>query len=837
MKTRILALLAAASAAAPALATHDCSVPTPIAGAVVVPFDLSQGTLDAPGINHCSNNPVGFARDYWFCWTSDVNGMVTISTCGLTDLDTGVAIYPDTLGCACPGDLNPLCCNDDAGGTCGKQSSVTCEVKCGQRYMIQVAARPNGASPIGQVRIDTAGQPCDGGAHEPIICASCCGTRPPIVDTTAVGFNPGAVAAGTYNPFGAGTPAVALFDLGNQGAAPVGMPGWNTGRYSHSSWTVGNLGSVFGVVIDDVGDVVVTQSIVYNFDNIGTLGGAGSVYRLNGTTGAASELVRLPNAASAADPAGSGLGQVDFSCQYNLYYVSNFEDGRLYAIDKSGAIKGTFDHATGTVTGALTGANIPEPGDAPGAAPLGERVWAVKAVDGRLVYSLWVEDAGNPDAVRNNEVWSVKLDANGLFVANTKQLELSLPQLTSQPTNPIADIAFDSNCCMFTAERGMDGISSTIPHIGRLLKFCAGANGWTPAPEQFSIGLAGSTNSVGGVDIEGLPNDRVWSIGDALNVGTPNVYGLIGFPSAGGDRDNSLLIDFDNDFNSQLKTQYGSIDLSCVEQKACEFNTMDIDCVPNADGTIGYLWTVELVNNSGVPANLLILGDPAFSPNNVVVLNPPLAPGASMVLNIPIAIGVPGSHFCFYATLAASAKQECCSEEICIDLPECSCFDSDVVVQDIPGANNFSFTINMTNFTNVSNPPGFVGEWVSLAVAPGYAATITPTLVNIPSLPVLASTNVGPITVNTALPAGSTIIVIVGLHSQTFHPCCFIELPITVPAQSASSTPGDANGDGMVNAADLAMLLSNWGLPGATDFNHDGTTDGQDMALLLSNWG
>jgi hypothetical protein len=34
----------------------------------------------------------------------------------------------------------------------------------------------------------------------------------------------------------------------------------------------------------------------------------------------------------------------------------------------------------------------------------------------------------------------------------------------------------------------------------------------------------------------------------------------------------------------------------------------------------------------------------------------------------------------------------------------------------------------------------------------------------------------------------------------------------------------------------MAMLLSNWGGSGSTDFNGDGRTDGQDLAILLANW-
>lgn len=54
--------------------------------------------------------------------------------------------------------------------------------------------------------------------------------------------------------------------------------------------------------------------------------------------------------------------------------------------------------------------------------------------------------------------------------------------------------------------------------------------------------------------------------------------------------------------------------------------------------------------------------------------------------------------------------------------------------------------------------------------------------------------------------------------------------------------PGDLNGDGVVNGADLLVLLSGWGkcqdpddCPG--DLNNDGTVDGADLLILLSNWG
>jgi hypothetical protein len=52
--------------------------------------------------------------------------------------------------------------------------------------------------------------------------------------------------------------------------------------------------------------------------------------------------------------------------------------------------------------------------------------------------------------------------------------------------------------------------------------------------------------------------------------------------------------------------------------------------------------------------------------------------------------------------------------------------------------------------------------------------------------------------------------------------------------------PGDLNGDGHVDGADIGLLLSGWGacgIPCPGDLNGDGRIDGADIGLLLSNWG
>ena len=47
---------------------------------------------------------------------------------------------------------------------------------------------------------------------------------------------------------------------------------------------------------------------------------------------------------------------------------------------------------------------------------------------------------------------------------------------------------------------------------------------------------------------------------------------------------------------------------------------------------------------------------------------------------------------------------------------------------------------------------------------------------------------------------------------------------------------GDLNGDGVVNASDLAILLNAWGGGGPADLNGDGTVNAQDMAVLLNSF-
>jgi len=58
-----------------------------------------------------------------------------------------------------------------------------------------------------------------------------------------------------------------------------------------------------------------------------------------------------------------------------------------------------------------------------------------------------------------------------------------------------------------------------------------------------------------------------------------------------------------------------------------------------------------------------------------------------------------------------------------------------------------------------------------------------------------------------------------------------------MPETEKPLRPADLNGDGVVNGADLGILLANWGNAGVGDITGDGLVDGADLGLLLADWG
>lgn len=826
-------------------ANDNCATPLQITGTGAFPFDLTQATtgqnaLFVPG---CSLPGTIIQDDLWFCWTSTCNGLFEISTCGLTQADTMIRVYP---GCGCPPEpIAAICCSDD---DCGLQTRVICDASCGQVFTIQIGRKAGGPTGAGTFTITCLEQTCDGGEDPhggPPDACDCCGERPPLVANLNPPFFPGALGAATNFQLEPNNPAVYLVDFGNQGPAPIGTP-WNTQRYSSPNWTMAKLGGLFGVTLDDVGNIYVSHTSVYGtgtgYDLLGSLGGAGSIYLLNGATGAASELIRLPNnidpaiAVNNPQEAYPGLGNLTFDCRTRRLYAANLEDGRIYSIDPAAAtkVRSTYDIATGSITGPLPNNGLAEPGDPAGWEPLGKLPYALKVANDRLYYSVWngMLFGGSPNTIR-----SVQLDALGDFVPASDQLEVIMSPMPGYAgSNPVVDITFDDECCLYAAERGINFINSQA-HASRVVRFCPVDSPvgpiWGPG-FAYQIGHpCTGNNSTGGVGFE--PNGSggiVWSMSDAANFCNPVgglVYGIQGQPKSGAPFNQSYLIDLDGNLNLTQKYDLGSLEVNCLQlvPPCATIETHEISCGP--DGT--FTWTFTFTNLSGTTASVLILPSPSMSPN-VIPLNPPIANGSSSPpITVTITGQQPNSQFCFDFILGDLKGNQCCHLEPCIDLPDCECADFanvQTVATGTPGVFQLSFTI-----TNLE--PWNTGHVVFIPV--GGNATFNPSIINTPPIPPFGSQNIGPVTVTTTVPPGGQLCFYIGNHHEDWFPCCFKEICVTVPTPTPLSNPADLNGDGSVNAADLSILLGSWGGKGLGDIDGDGVVGASDLAILLGAWG
>ncbi|MFO0894488.1 MAG: hypothetical protein U0574_05965 [Phycisphaerales bacterium] len=191
----ITAALVAASAAWGQSPGDECSNPIPITGALTFQYDPAAFTTSAEPFNNALGcfpigAPTTFVRDAWFCWTADCTGTVTISSCVPAAGGTRIAMW---VGCQCPGDVPPHCCSDDG---CGPNALLTCDVVCGQQYLIRVGSDPGTQPVVHTIGVDCAGQPCPPPVNPaqgpPAQCETCCQGAPAVA-----GFNGRPVVLGT----------------------------------------------------------------------------------------------------------------------------------------------------------------------------------------------------------------------------------------------------------------------------------------------------------------------------------------------------------------------------------------------------------------------------------------------------------------------------------------------------------------------------------------------------------------------------------------------------------------------------------------------------------------
>lgn len=154
-------------------------------GEGVFPFTNVNATTDGLSFPSCvANEQDQIGNDIWYCWDSPCTGMVLVETCGLTEVDTKIAVYS---GCTCPAtSARLLGCDDD---TCDVQSRATFFASDGFKYLIRIGNYPLAKSGSGSFKISCGFDACpangscqDGhatpGCTDTICCNEVCAVDP-----------------------------------------------------------------------------------------------------------------------------------------------------------------------------------------------------------------------------------------------------------------------------------------------------------------------------------------------------------------------------------------------------------------------------------------------------------------------------------------------------------------------------------------------------------------------------------------------------------------------------------------------------------------------------------
>ncbi len=500
-----------------------------------------------------------------------------------------------------------------------------------------------------------------------VVPGSECARAPQYTDDNYQIFGEGSVAVQTVSPSMSGDRMLTVFDLSGLDTAPLNAP-FTLNRYAHPDWNAANLGSIFGLAIDEDGNIFVTASQTSNTDIMGP-SGWGAVYRIDTHTAAISTFAVLPTS-------GSSLGSITYDCVHNQFFVSSFEDGQIYRIDHdSGAILGSFDH------GAPWSGN-------PGPVALGDRPFGLEVNGEQLYYALWNEDMFNASTLTQNEIWSVRLDGVGMPVAGSEKLEIVLPDFhyygNELYSSPVADIDFSPTGTMLLGERTQGDITTLIATHSRVLEYECVDGTWMLTSHVFNIGenYVSYANAAGGVD---ATETNVWASADAMRLQPGELmWGIQGLPASGGTVADSWLIDYNNGIADGEYPGLGDLviapegDGSGGEDPECPtIAAVSILCVNNAPPEFAIEFSIHNADTVDTITGITLSAPSGFTftPANATLSVPP---NADAVFSTYLTGGTPGQYICVDIDTQFESGVSC-SDAVCFTLPEC------VIITDPPG--------------------------------------------------------------------------------------------------------------------------------------------------------
>ena len=299
----------------------------------------------------------------------------------------------------------------------------------------------------------------------------------------------------------------------------------------------------------------------------------------------------------------------------------------------------------------------------------------------------------------------------------------------------------------------------------------------------------------------------------------------------------------------------------------CTFESNNILCDLDAMGqpTGDYIVNGVFTNLQDIPGTHFLLPPDAVSPagvelcfgsgDQVLQLPAPLNNGDSFEIGadtsneeaIIIKNAMPGEEVCFRIVLLGNNGVECCTVEVCFEMPPCDCLQVDRRLDDLGDAFfclvdpttgditlNGSYTFQLTNLFGQDVHHCFLAP-----LGDNIFTTDFFDLVAINSGPlgqgqsVLLSTNI--LAIN---PPGGNVEFLVTIHNEDFSECCTRVHSIFLP--SCTSEPamllGDINEDGGVNLLDVQPfvdLITNGQFDEKADTNMDGSVNLLDIGPFI----
>jgi hypothetical protein len=593
-------------------------------------------------------------------------------------------------------------------------------------------------------------------------------------------LQPGEAVMTCYSGNNSSNPVMALVDIREPSVhAPGFNQNWAPPAQHPPSWTTATIGEVFGIALDDASppNIYVTSTAVYE-STYGGVGYAyaqntpatGQVYKVNGTTGVAAPFgPPLPNS-------GQGLGNIAYDALHKQFFVTNFQDGRIYRLNMSGTQSGPPFDPFGTA-----------PATVRGFAPLGQRLWGVGVFRNRVYFGRWSSDF---QVGAQNTVWSVAINPlTGDFSGGVGTApDVTLP-LRSGRTMPVSDIEFNSTGRMLVSEHGMKSTVKEIdaqPHEARVLEYVLSGTTWIPSASVFSVGVQ-SSNAAGGVDYAcPLNRDPAYVVmtGDQLQFGNPYphyVYGLQITKQTGGAVANSYIIDADGKILASEpwydKTQIGDVDVfNTCDRKCLERTTAQVLCA--ADGSGDYLVTFSFKNlTNDIVYHAFIVGLPAnvtATPTYANFSSNPIQPGGTGTVG-PIRIhGAPPGVLTLTLSIHNQDLEQCCASEVRIELPPCEC--AQIVKSNGPSCSvgGFAYSFDLQNLF-----PGLV-SYVLIAPDTPSTATFTPNVFHLTTPMTTGATQQFNVTIGN-VGAGQQVCFRISTHNERLDECCSIRQCVTMP--------------------------------------------------------